>query len=482
MFLTCLLAGSSSAQDIDVPTELKELVPRLREQKKLVGLGAMVMVDGKVLDSAVDGVRLSGNKAKLTIEDRWHLGSITKSVTATMIARLVESGVMAWSDTVGDRFSDANVHETWKSVTLKQLLNHTSGAPADFSVWVRLRRPVRGPKRMAARKKAVQQVMSQPMAQTPGEEFRYSNVGYTIAGAMAETATGMLWEDLVEEQVFKPLKLRGAGFGPPSSSNREIEQPRGHISVFGWKTAVQDDSDNTPIMGPAGTVHMSLRDLCVYADAHLRGHLGQESLLKKDTFCEMLHQPELNQYACGWIRIDSGSRTPHEIYWHNGSNTMWYGLIAFVPDKKMVIAITSNDGDIPRADAAAWEIVGGFIPTGRYRKLSPFQAVRWQDDRVEVMLEGNWFRLVSIDDISTADILAFCRDTYADTHQKRFEEDLVEVLTLMKRPPGDSVSLVVESPDQPETQTFEDVPLTEENREKIKNAAKARKPPVSEEP
>lgn len=48
---------------------------------------------------------------------------------------------------------------------------------------------------------------------------------------------------------------------------------------------------------------------------------------------------------------------PHTVYWHNGSNTMWYALVVFIPDKKMVVAVTSNDGDIKQAESAAWKVV-----------------------------------------------------------------------------------------------------------------------------
>jgi CubicO group peptidase (beta-lactamase class C family) len=45
------------------------------------------------------------------------------------------------------------------------------------------------------------------------------------------------------------------------------------------------------------------------------------------------------------------------VYWHNGSNTMWYALVVFIPEKNMVVAVTSNDGDSENAEAAAWEVV-----------------------------------------------------------------------------------------------------------------------------
>src|SRR5262249_41937699 len=157
----------------------------------------------------------------IELGDRWHLGSVTKSITATMIARLVESGRMQWSDSVGERFPDAAIHEDWKPVTLRQLLTHTAGAPANFAFWVRLSGmlfpPALGPQCTRQRREAVIHVIAQKPASPPGEKYAYSNVGYTMAGAMAETATNMSWEDLVKQEVFEPLGLTGVGFGPPKS-------------------------------------------------------------------------------------------------------------------------------------------------------------------------------------------------------------------------------------------------------------------------
>jgi CubicO group peptidase (beta-lactamase class C family) len=338
------------------PVSLTDQIPDLRKEKKLVGLAAMVMVDGQVVASAVDGERKNGSNVPLEIGDRWHLGSITKSVTATMIARLVESGQIEWSYSIGECFSDASIHDDWKPVTLHQLVTHTAGAPANFSVGVRLKQPALGPECTQARLESVLAVLAKQPAHVPGKEHAYSNVGFTIAGAMAEKATGESWEDLVKREVFEPLELTGAGFGPPKSSDQTLEQPRGHSSYFGWTVAADDKADNTPIMGPAGTVHMTLKDLCTYATEHLRGELGAGRLLSAETYT-LLHTPVLDDYACGWVKNEPNAFIPHTVYWHNGSNTMWYALVVFIPDKNMVVAVTSNDGDIEHAEAAAWEVV-----------------------------------------------------------------------------------------------------------------------------
>ncbi|HJT36689.1 MAG TPA: serine hydrolase domain-containing protein [Pirellulales bacterium] len=337
-------------------TWLAELVTDLRQEHKLVGLAAMVMIDGKVMATAADGERKIRSGVPIELGDRWHLGSITKSVTATMIGRLIESGQMKWTDTVGERFSDAAIHEDWKPVTLEQLLTHTSGAPANFPLAVRLKQPSLGAECTRERRQAVVELMAEKPAAPPGEKFAYSNVGYTIAGAMAESATGVSWEDLVKREVFEPLKLNDAGFGPPKSPAETLYQPRGHRVMLGRKTSASDDDDNTPIIGPAGTVHMTLGNLCQYATEHLRGELGSGKLLSAETY-QRLHKPVLQNYACGWVVNPPTQKISHTAYWHNGSNTMWFALVVFIPQTNMVVAVTSNDGDINAAESAAWKIV-----------------------------------------------------------------------------------------------------------------------------
>jgi CubicO group peptidase (beta-lactamase class C family) len=335
---------------------LADLITGLRKENKLVGLAAIVMVDGKIMASAAHGERKIRSGVPIELGDRWHLGSITKSITATMIARLVESGQMKWTDTIGERFSEASIHADWKPVTLQQLLTHTSGAPANFAFGVRLKKPALGPECTRERRQAVIDVMAEKPAQPPGEKFAYSNVGYAIAGAMAESATGVSWEDLVKREVFEPLELKDAGFGPPKSPSKTLDQPRGHHGKSGWKTSANDDEDNTPIIGPAGTIHMTLGNLCQYATEHLRGELGAGKLLAAETY-KRLHTPKLHEYACGWVVKQPTDEIPDTVYWHNGSNTMWYALVVFIPGKNMVVAVTANDGDIKAAESAAWKVV-----------------------------------------------------------------------------------------------------------------------------
>lgn len=122
--------------------------------------------------------------------------------------------------------------------------------------------------------------------------------------------------------------------------------------------------------------------------------------------------------------------------------------------------------------------VGGFLLLWwldvEYPKRSPFDAIRWKEDKPEVRLGDEWFRLDSIDGVTAGEIVEYCDWAYFQKSRKRFEEDLVEVLTRMGHEPGDTVTLVVSPLDTDEPITLENVPMSEEKRWMIKNAARLR--------
>lgn len=279
-----------------------------------------------------------------------------------MIARLIEKDELSWNLSINDVFFDVDgLHAGWADVTLVQLLTHTSGATVDFPFSVRRKKPAEGLERKIARESAVINTLKNEPMSAPGSEFSYSNVGYTIAGVMAEKKTGLDWEELVRREVFNPLQLLSGGFGPPQDSNEALGQPRGHKRILGFTVAAGLQDDNTPIMGPAGSIHLSLKDLALFTNEHLQGELGHGTLLNANTF-RKLHSPILNRNAYGWIVSSRKQLGVGSVIWHSGSNAMWYALVAFIPGINTIFVVTSNDGNIESAQQSAWNIVNRMVP------------------------------------------------------------------------------------------------------------------------
>jgi len=360
MVLICGLLSQSliASEELDIQSHLNELVNTAQVDNNLVGFGAVVLQDNKIIASAVKGERELRGKVAITIEDKWHIGSISKSITATMLAKLVEEEKLAWDDTLKDLFPDFDgLHESWDQVTLHQLLTHTSGIKPNFSPLLLFKKVPEGKKRTKARLQEVKKILSLPPASQAGTKFSYSNIGYTIAGVIAEQETGKTWENLVREFVFEPLSITSGGFGPPKDTGDLVDQPRGHRKgLFGVKKSVGTEFDNTPIMGPAGIIHMSLLDLAKYTNDHMLGVKGKGLLLKADTY-KRLHTPELESYAYGWVVFDEREWLPGPVIWHNGTNTAWFALTVFMPELNTVVSLASNDGDYLTSEKAAFKIV-----------------------------------------------------------------------------------------------------------------------------
>ena len=343
--LLLVFVAPSRADDLQafVDASLKSA----RETHHLPAVAGLLQIDGKVVAESAIGVRALGHPQSVTTNDIWHLGSDTKAITATMIARLVEHGVMSFDDTLAKCFPDIAMNEAYRNVTIRQMLSHMAGLPPmtdekdlpEYMVAIKGIADVR-----AQRAALAKHYLMLPPARKPGTEFEYSNLGFIFAGAAAEARTGKSWEDLVRAEVFQPLGITHGGFGAPASS-AAVEEPWGHEEKNGKVVALDpasEDADNPASLGPAGTVHISLRDWMLFAQDQMDGAHGHGKLLKPETY-RALHTPisSTGVYALGWGAKLGPDGVPL-ILTHSGSNGYWLADIRIWPKHNIVFLMTSN--------------------------------------------------------------------------------------------------------------------------------------------
>lgn len=288
------------------------------------------------------GKRAADAAAAVTTDDLWHLGSVTKSMTATLVARLVDSGAVRWTDTIagvlGTQIPEMNA--AYRDVNFLHLLSHHSGLPSDIpeKQWQRYFTATGTP--ASQRPGFAALALAQTPVGTAGKDFQYSNLGFTIAALMLETRTGMPWETLIAEQVFAPLKLKTAGFGIPVSG-RDVRQPVGHAAIGADSpdaklVAARPETgrpvDNPPVIGPAGNVHMSIADLLIF----LAAHRDRNALLSAASW-ERLHTPPFGATQALGLMV-----SPDGSLWHNGSNTLWYCEVCIDPARGIAAAAVAN--------------------------------------------------------------------------------------------------------------------------------------------
>lgn len=325
----------------DSPRSFAEKLEDIRSKHSLPGLMAGHFDADGGLELEAVGVRRADGKDPIAVDDLMHLGSCTKSMTATVIGILVDEGKLSFDTRLGDVFRDDSIvqESPWKDATIDQLLRHVSGAVANppWGEFASTSIPI-----VEIRRNLLHWLMERRRNEEKVGTFLYSNLGYAVAGHVLEQIENQSWEEIIRKRLFEPLGMLSAGFGIPSQRRPE-GAPVGHSRVLGW-TYVQDE-DNPPSLGPAGTVHATMEDWAKYLRVHLVSDPAGEGRLplSKQTL-ERLQTPlEGATYAAGWVcgeRDWAGGR----ILMHNGSNTHWYCVTFLAPLQRRGIFAASNLG------------------------------------------------------------------------------------------------------------------------------------------
>jgi CubicO group peptidase (beta-lactamase class C family) len=349
---------------------------KIRAANKIPSLaGAIVTIDG-VIALGASGLRADGRPEPVTPGDRYHLGSCTKAMTATLIGILVEKGVLKWETTLAEALPSLkdSMHADYRTVTVTDLLTQRTGVPAELDrdgAWAQLWK--NEGTLIEQRAGCVKTVM----AWGPSHErakFEYSNTNFIIAGHVAEVATGKSWEELTRELLFEPLGMSSAGFGAPGEAGK-FDQPQGHHED-GTPVGVGLGSDNPAALGPAGTVHASMEDWGKFIALHLRGARAAETggsvkvgevAISGETFRRMHTAVTGNggDYAMGWVvaRRHWGKGPPIDgkpgdstVLNHAGSNTMWFAVTWLAPNRGFAVLSATNSASeaaMKATDAAA---------------------------------------------------------------------------------------------------------------------------------
>jgi CubicO group peptidase (beta-lactamase class C family) len=369
------------------PEPLEALLEPIRVAHGLPALAAAVVREGRILAAGATGTRRAGAAIPVTRDDRFHLGSDTKAMTATLAATEVEAGRIAWDTTLGTIFPEVSPMDAGLArVTLVQFLSHASGLPPDNQDFVAL---------MLAAYSAggddtlnldemrvwmLREWAKRPLAAPPGTAWAYANMNYVLAAAMIEHATRRSWEELVAARIFAPLGLSTAGFGPQSSPGlvdaplAHARRPDGTLKPM----LAGPNADVPAVIGPAGNVHCSILDFATWAGWNAGEGRRGPAIVRPETL-RLLHTPRIaiparpgdapgvageGGYALGWGVLRQGFSTEPFVT-HTGSNGMNRAIAYLQPGADFAMVLATNCSDAP-AEAglgqAAAALYGRFGP------------------------------------------------------------------------------------------------------------------------
>jgi D-alanyl-D-alanine carboxypeptidase len=295
------------------------------------GPGAAVLIakDGQVVLRKGYGLASVELGVPLRPDMVFEIASLTKQFTGAAVLLLQERGKLSVSDDITKYLPDYPTHG--KTVTIENLLGHTSGIPevtAQPEWWPRHREDLT-PQQLIGLFK------DRPLDFNPGEKQAYSNSGYILLGAIVEKASGKSYEDFVEQEIFAPLGMKRSRFGhqnevvPDRAAGYDQEED-------GYKAAEYISLDQAYA---AGALLSTVDDLALWAEA-----LSSEELLKKASLDRMsmparLASGQLTTYSCGQGILDEDGTL---IFEHSGGLPGFNSELLRVPSQRLVVIVLSN--------------------------------------------------------------------------------------------------------------------------------------------
>ncbi|WP_199442870.1 serine hydrolase domain-containing protein [Umezawaea beigongshangensis] len=251
------------------------------------------------------------------------LGSLTKPFTAALVLALVQDGDVDLDAPLADQLPH---FAPGAAVTARHLLSHTSGLMSDVPA-------EDGP---AGGRRAWVATCPEETVHPPGTVFSYSNVGYLVAGHLAEEITGMEWADAVTAIVLDPLDVR-PGF-VPGPSERPVAV--GH-SALGARIVPVAEHDLTELEAPTGALALSADDLLAFV-AGCRGDVGEAMRADALAGVEIGPYGMADGWGLGWARYDGG------WHGHDGTGPGTSCHVRFDRDSAVALTTVANTG------AALW--------------------------------------------------------------------------------------------------------------------------------
>ncbi|MBX2882017.1 MAG: beta-lactamase family protein [Granulosicoccus sp.] len=324
----------------------KERVQELKHFQNKLGVPSVfggVINQSGILELDAVGVRRRGYSEEVVADDRVHIGSCCKMITAALFGTYVTEHQADWDMPVVELFPDLadSIAEGWQQRTVAELFYCLSGMVANPSRKILIsghsdKRPL-----PEQRTELVRIAFSQP-PRKPGR-FVYSNMSYIVMGAAIDRLSGTSYESALENRLLAPLGITSAGYGPPPIVwGHSPKVYIGGMALFKGKPVNPDDSksDNPPVLSSAGTLHLSCGDWARL----LRLYQAESNLgVIDDNIIErILRFPQTPgaRMSMGWAPVDLDGLG----YAAQGSNVFWSATVLMDDARQRISLVVCNDG------------------------------------------------------------------------------------------------------------------------------------------
>ena len=312
----------------NVSHKLDSLLNRINKRHDFHG-AVLVAKNKKIVYQNQVGYADFRKKTLITGKSIFQLASVSKQFTAAAIMQLKEKSKLKLTDSVNAYFPDF----PYKNITIRNLLNHTSGLPKYFWVaeheWKENKPPTN---------KDLMEVLPISKAQRffkPGRNFDYSNTGYFVLASIIEKVTGISFNQYLQKNIFEPLNMRNSYVYSYQNDTIRKNQLKGYRLYRGWKHIKIGNTVNDAIVGDKN-VYSTLEDLFKWTyGLNSGGLITQESLDLMYTKGETIYGRKV-PYGFGF-RLDSSDKK--NIYHYGKWNGFSTALTNYLEEDMVVIVL-----------------------------------------------------------------------------------------------------------------------------------------------
>ncbi len=274
-----LLTTLAQAYQIDA-SKLEKYLDEVNSE----GFIALVAQGDKVIFSKAYGMADKEKGIKNTLNTKFQIGSITKQFTAMGIMILKERKLINLQDPLSKLMD--NIPEIWETITIHQLLTHTSGLMHSWQLPNFLEK--------GASPKALDEVLNyfkdQPLIAKPGEKFHYSGLGYFLLAKVIEIKSSKTWSDFIQTEIFDKLGMTNSGAGKDNAHVNDLA--KGYTKTNGELSEVP--YFYMPVLRGGGDMYSTAKDLLKWDNA-----LRDKKLISEESY-QLIYTPEKNNYGYGW--------------------------------------------------------------------------------------------------------------------------------------------------------------------------------------
>lgn len=311
------VAPAQKADEVDV------FIQAEMQRLNVPGVAVAVVKNGKPIKVKGYGLANVETKTPVTNETVFKIGSISKPIIAMGVMSLVEEGKIALDDKVSKYLE--GTPETWKDITVRHLLSHTSGIVREA--------PGFDPAKIQPDADVVRSAYPAPLVFTPGEKYQYCNVGYFALAEIIRKVSGKPWSEFLAERIFKPLGMNTAR----TTTFDEIIPNR--ANGYSFADNKLSNSEVYLALRPSGAFLATIDDLVKLEEA-----LNGKTFLKPETRTTMWTPFKFNdgkdsQYGLGWTIDQVNGR---KRIGHGGSLNGFRSNFARFVDDGLTVIVLSN--------------------------------------------------------------------------------------------------------------------------------------------